>query len=212
MNLQLEIRRCEHLFGLRLRRQQVQQTIAYLELLLKWSQRVNLIGQRNPTQLLRFHFFESYWLSDRFLSPGQSVVDIGAGAGFPGMACKLFCPNLRMTLIEPSNKKGVFLSEVARRLGLEVALFDGKAEEFSGWEGIEAATLRALKLSSTVASLLQRHRVSLVALHGRQPIAPADWLTVRSRCRVPHSKQRWGSRFEINMISSADTAVSRETQ
>ena len=211
MNLLLEIRRCQQLFGLRLRPQQVQQTIAYLELLLKWSRRVNLIGERNPARLLRFHFFESYWLGHRFLSPGQSVVDIGTGAGFPGMACKVFYPSLQMTLIEPTNKKRVFLREVAHRLGLEVALFGGRAESFPGWEGVKVATLRALKLSPRLASTLQRYRVPLVALHGQQPIAPSEWLKLRSQYQVPRSKRRWASSFEIN-ISGGDNPVSRETK
>ncbi|MFQ5724222.1 MAG: 16S rRNA (guanine(527)-N(7))-methyltransferase RsmG [Terriglobia bacterium] len=89
------------------------QLAAYLELLLRWNRRMNLTGLRDPQAILRRLFGESLYLS-RVVELRGWLVDIGSGAGFPGLALKLVAPDLQVTLIESRRRKCAFLKEVVR--------------------------------------------------------------------------------------------------
>ena len=68
-------------------------------------------------------FLEAFWAAQNFLPDKTPLGDVGSGAGFPGLAMKLYRPSLQVTLIEKSYKKVVFLREVSGKLGLEVDVF-----------------------------------------------------------------------------------------
>lgn len=120
--------------GVNLSEAQIEQFERYLSLLTEWSARANLVGDVNPDTVQRRHFIESIALGaalrERQLLRGrEDVVDVGAGAGFPGVALKIAWPALRLTLIEATAKKTAFLSELAARLGLaDVTVLTGRAE------------------------------------------------------------------------------------
>lgn len=90
----------------------------YLAVLLRWNQKVKLTAIADPQQILERHFGES--LFARSLIPEEKglLVDVGSGAGFPGLALKLVLPGWRVQLFEPNTKKATFLAEVVRRLEL----------------------------------------------------------------------------------------------
>jgi len=92
--------------------------LAYLELLLKWGRKVNLTAILNPEECVTRHFGESLYLSRQLRLEG-SLLDIGSGAGFPGLALKIAFPELAVTLLEPVAKKRAFLKEVARVCGFD---------------------------------------------------------------------------------------------
>lgn len=92
--------------------------VAYLELLLRWNQKVNLTAIREPQLILQRHFGESFFASSLFVGEKGVLVDVGSGAGFPGLALKLILPGWQVQLFEPNGKKAVFLAEVVRTLGL----------------------------------------------------------------------------------------------
>ncbi|MGH9788588.1 MAG: 16S rRNA (guanine(527)-N(7))-methyltransferase RsmG [Candidatus Acidiferrales bacterium] len=102
----------------------------YLELLLRWNERINLTGIRDPNDMVRRLFGESLSIA-RAVELRGWLVDIGSGAGFPGLALKLMAPDLRVTLIEARQKKCAFLKQVALECGftgVEVV-----AERFEDW-------------------------------------------------------------------------------
>jgi 16S rRNA (guanine527-N7)-methyltransferase len=100
-------------FGLTLTADEMNRLQAYLELLLRWNSRINLTAVRDARECVTRHFGESLYLS-RFVRLEGSLLDIGSGAGFPGLALKIMFPKLHVTLLEPVGKKRVFLKEVAR--------------------------------------------------------------------------------------------------
>ncbi len=107
----------------------------YLDLLLKWNAKINLTAVRAPEEIVTRHFGESL-LAARLLFPhtatAQSVVDIGSGAGFPGLPLKIWAPPLDLTLVESNQRKAVFLREVVRALGLQdVQVSSDRAEKLS---------------------------------------------------------------------------------
>ncbi len=100
-------------FELELDSGQVRQLLKYLELLIRWNQRINLTAIRDPARCVTRHFGESLYVR-RHLGLQGTLLDIGSGAGFPGLALKIVFPELAVTLLEPVAKKRAFLKEVAR--------------------------------------------------------------------------------------------------
>ena len=91
----------------------------YIRLLLKWNQSVSLTSVVDPVEILARHFSESMFICSLIPVEKCRLADIGSGAGFPGLALKIACPGLRLTLIESNKRKCAFLSEVVRALDLE---------------------------------------------------------------------------------------------
>ena len=134
-------------FGLSLSSDQISQLIAYLELLLRWNKKINLTSIRDAPSCVRRHFGESLCLG-RWVALNGRLLDIGSGAGFPGLCLKIIFPDLSVTLLEPVAKKRAFLKEVARVCGMNLVEVRGeRLEDFAGAAArpdFEAATARAV--------------------------------------------------------------------
>jgi 16S rRNA (guanine527-N7)-methyltransferase len=164
---------------------------AYIGELEKWRLRVNLIGNCSPDDLLLFHILEAFWAADRFLGGGETLADIGSGAGFPGLAMKLYRPTLNVALIERTLKKCVFLSATSRRLGLAVSVHNGSAEGWDGWGAVECASVRAVRLGPALLTTLRKAGVSLLHFRGADSEPNlASWRLVREEA-FPAGNNRW---------------------
>ena len=134
-------------FGLALSSDQISQLIAYLELLLRWNQKINLTAIRDPESCVTRHFGESLYLS-RWVELKGRLLDIGSGAGFPGLSLKIVFPHLSVTLLEPVAKKRAFLKEVARVCGMSLVEVRGeRLEDFARGPSLalyDSATTRAV--------------------------------------------------------------------
>lgn len=117
-------------FGLALTAEQVGQLIIYLDLLLRWNRRINLTSIHNPEECVTRHFGESLYIS-KLMKIEDSLLDVGSGAGFPGLALKIVFPTVSATLLEPIAKKRAFLKEVARTCRMDsVEVLGERIEEF----------------------------------------------------------------------------------
>jgi len=103
-------------FGVLLTSDQISQLNDYLELLLAWNKRINLTSVFTPEECVTRHFGESLYISSKHAIGGR-LIDVGSGAGFPGLALEIVFPDLHETLLEPIAKKRAFLKEVARTCG-----------------------------------------------------------------------------------------------
>jgi 16S rRNA (guanine527-N7)-methyltransferase len=99
--------------------QQVLQIQQYIELLLRWNEKVNLTAIRDPLEILYRHFCESMFGSVAMPLEACRLADVGSGGGFPGLPLKIVRPDLEIVLIESNVKKATFLTEVVRELGLQ---------------------------------------------------------------------------------------------
>lgn len=106
-------------FGVTLAPPQVQAVRQYIHALLLWNQKVRLTSIRDPEEILSRHFGESMFAVEKAGITGGRLADVGSGAGFPGLAIKILCPPVEVTLIEPVNKKVAFLKEVVRTISLK---------------------------------------------------------------------------------------------
>jgi len=136
----------------RLSPEQLSQTSIYLDLLLKWNARINLTAVRTPEEIVTRHFVESFFVASRLLPASESisvidlgcVIDLGSGAGFPGLPLAMFAPSASVTLIESNTKKAVFLNEVISMLKLKnVVVLRQRGEDCS--QTARLVTMRAVE-------------------------------------------------------------------
>jgi len=157
--------------------EQLQSISIYIELLLRWNAHINLTAVRDPEHIVSRHFGESLFLA-AYLFPFGSrpapsalapphALDLGSGAGFPGVPLKIYLPELRLTLVESNRKKSVFLAETIRALG---------------WSG---ATVFSGHLDSSLIAQVQGG--------APQAIAPPNLVTMRAVERFETALQTAGS-------------------
>ncbi len=102
----------------------------YLKELLEWNKKFNLTAITDPDEIRLKHFEDSLSLLQTIQLTNQSLIDIGSGAGFPGIPLRIACPQISLTLIEATHKKVKFLRHLTSTLGLAgVEVLWGRAEE-----------------------------------------------------------------------------------
>jgi 16S rRNA (guanine527-N7)-methyltransferase len=140
---------------------QLQSISTYIDILLRWNARINLTAVRQPEEIVARHFGESLFAAGHLFSQPElhdatvvdprppkpsaafeqsgathstTLIDVGSGAGFPGIPIKIYSPHTHLTLIESNQKKATFLREVSRALTLtDVNVFASRAEDFSSF-------------------------------------------------------------------------------
>lgn len=118
-------------FDLPLSDDSIDRLIMYLQLLLRWNQRINLTAIWTQEECVTRHFGESLLLSRHTRLRGR-LLDIGSGGGFPGLALKLVAEDVEVVLLEPVAKKRAFLKEVLRACRFEkVKVLGARLEEYS---------------------------------------------------------------------------------
>jgi len=90
----------------------------YIKILLHWNEKLNLTAIRDPLEILYRHFCETMFASVAVPIDSGRLADIGTGGGFPGLPLKIVRPELELFLVEANIRKGTFLAEVVRELGL----------------------------------------------------------------------------------------------
>lgn len=173
-------------FGLSLSASQQASFAKYNELLLTWNEKVNLTAITQPQEVAVKHMIDSLSCHDPAVFPqGAAVIDVGTGAGFPGLPLKIIRPDIELTLLDSLNKRLLFLQEVVSALGLTgVTLVHARAEEAGRLpahrERYQVATSRAVARLNVLAELCLPFVVvggSFVALKGAQyqeELAEAD--------------------------------------
>lgn len=117
-------------FGIFLGEEQLEQFDSYCRLLLEWNEKMNLTAIREPEQILVKHFVDSLaLLKFTELPQGAKLIDVGTGAGFPGLPLKIARPDLELTLLDSLNKRLVFLRAVCGELGVKAKVIHSRAEE-----------------------------------------------------------------------------------
>ncbi|MBN4078041.1 16S rRNA (guanine(527)-N(7))-methyltransferase RsmG [Nitrospina gracilis] len=117
---------------------------SYLDLLVKWNRKINLTSEKTPSEILHRHIFDSLQYA-RVITPNDQIIDIGSGAGFPGIPLKIVYPHLILTLIESQRKRCSFLEAVVSNLGLQdTRVINERAEKISPVPMVGVVILRAV--------------------------------------------------------------------
>jgi len=146
----------------------------YLDLLLKWNARTNLTAIREPEEIVRRHFGESLFCGLHVGSQTATLLDLGSGAGFPGLPIALLRPEIAVTLAESQNKKATFLREVVRTLQLgNVEVWAGRAEALPAERQFDTVTLRAVdNMAAALAAAAPRAVREMFVLGSTPPELP----------------------------------------
>jgi 16S rRNA (guanine527-N7)-methyltransferase len=115
---------------------------AYLSLILRWNQRINLTSVRDEPGILSRHFVESISCARALPRGIGTLLDLGSGAGFPGIPIALCRPEISVTLAESQGRKAAFLQEAVRILGLSTRVLAARAESES--RSYDCVVLRAV--------------------------------------------------------------------
>lgn len=136
--------------------QQAEQFSQYADLLVDWNSKVNLTAITEPTEIVHKHFIDSLYLLGH-ISDGQSLVDVGTGAGFPSIPCLIANPTIQLTMVESLGKRVRFLETVIETLQLQADSITGRAEEVANnpqcREQFDVATARAVANLSILCEL-----------------------------------------------------------
>ncbi|HLH07960.1 MAG TPA: 16S rRNA (guanine(527)-N(7))-methyltransferase RsmG [Terriglobales bacterium] len=160
---------------------QLNEVSLYLERLLRWNQRMNLTAIRDPDQIITRHFGESFFAGMQIMASEQSItrnaIDVGSGAGFPGLPIKILAPWLPMRLLEAQHRKAIFLREVVRDLDLQKCeVLAERAEVLVQSKAAVAdlVTIRAVERFENVlpiAAQLTSSKGRLLLLIGREQVS-----------------------------------------
>jgi 16S rRNA (guanine527-N7)-methyltransferase len=159
-------------WGMALSAGQLAQFAAYAEDLRRWNERLNLTAISAPAEIYRRHFLDSLSLARFWGDSPASLVDIGSGAGFPGLPLAILRPSLGLTLVESVGKKAEFLRHMTMSLGLSgVRILTARAEDLGRDRGERAA--HGLVTARAVAELrvLVEYGLPLLKVGGRM-LAP----------------------------------------
>jgi 16S rRNA (guanine527-N7)-methyltransferase len=175
-------RHAEHLLGVHLRRSQLAALSLYERELVDWNTRFNLTAIRDPQEIYIKHFLDSLTcLMALRETPPDRLIDIGTGAGFPGIPIKVFYPKMQLTLVESVGKKAEFCRHVVHMLDLQgVEVIQERAEVLGQdpiyRERFNWAVARAVAILPVLAEyLLPLVRVggSMLAMKGESALAEA---------------------------------------
>ena len=172
--------------GLELDESVVERLLAYLALLIKWNRAFNLTAVRDPAEMVVKHLLDSLAVLPHL--KGERFVDVGAGAGLPGIPLAIARPALSFTEIDSAGKKVRFMKQAVRELGLvNVEAHHARVE---GWrpeapfDGVLSRAFASIADMVTVAGHLRGEEGRLYAMKGRVPdeelaALPAGWAVER---------------------------------
>ena len=147
--------------------EQTEQFFEYMKLLIDWNEKINLTAITEPEEIITKHFIDSLTIL-KYIKNDYKVVDVGTGAGFPGIPLCIMNPTIKMTLVDSLNKRLIFLQEVVNKLKLKnIEIVHGRAEELGQnikyRETFDIATSRAVANLSTLSEYL----IPLVKINGK---------------------------------------------
>lgn len=155
--------------GIELNEQQIEQFNKFYEMMVEWNKVMNLTGITEYDEVVEKHFIDSLSIAKVIdMSQVKRVIDIGTGAGFPGVPLKIAYPHLEVTLLDSLNKRIKFLNAVIEQTGLEkIKTIHGRAEDYA--KQSDYREKYELCVSRAVANLatLSEYCLPYVAVNGR---------------------------------------------
>ena len=152
-----------------LEEEQINQFYKYMNILIEWNKNINLTAITDPKEVILKHFIDSiYVLKNIEISSNSSVIDIGTGAGFPGIPLKIVRKDLNVTLLDSLNKRIMFLDNVINNLGLkDISTIHGRAEEMGKNKKYREMFDYAISRAVANLTVLSEYMIPFVKLGGK---------------------------------------------
>lgn len=142
--------------------------IDYLQLLVRWNKTYNLTAIRDPEEMISRHLIDSLTILPYL--QGQRFIDVGTGAGLPGMVAAIAAPETSWVLLDSNQKKTRFLTQVVIELGLKnVEVVHSRIEAFNDDTRFDMATSRAVTSLLALKEQVQHLCSNLLAMKGKIP-------------------------------------------
>lgn len=144
--------------NIELDKNQIEKFYKYMDLLIEWNEKINLTAITNRKDIIVKHFIDSLTIQ-RYLSDAVNIIDVGTGAGFPGIPIKIVNPNLKVVLVDSLNKRINFLQDVIKKLNLDnIEVIHARAEDLGQnkkyREAFDIVTSRAVANMSVLSEYL----------------------------------------------------------
>lgn len=136
--------------------EQILKFYKYMNLLTQWNEKINLTAITDPLEIIEKHFIDSLTIMT-YIKDNQNLIDIGTGAGFPGIPLNIVNSKMNITLLDSLNKRIIFLNEVIKELDLEnIKAIHSRAEDYNkeNREKFDIAVSRAVANMSTLVEYL----------------------------------------------------------
>lgn len=153
--------------GINLTEEMIDNLLKYLEILLEYNSHTNLTAIRDSKDAIEKHFIDSLLLQNFIKESDKTALDIGTGAGFPGMVLAICNPNINFTLMDSIEKKTKFLEMVKENLNLEnVTVVNSRAEEYITEENRESFSIGLCRGVSKLPTILE-YMIPFIEINGR---------------------------------------------
>lgn len=162
-----EIERNIEELGITLNEKQKEDFYIYMNLLISWNEKINLTAITEPKDVIIKHFIDSLTIF-KALEPGKTIIDVGTGAGFPGIPIKIYDEMAKVTLLDSLNKRIIYLNDVIQKLEIKnIESIHGRVEEIANKkeyrQKYDVATSRAV----AALNILVEYLLPLVKVGGK---------------------------------------------
>ena len=155
-------------FNIELTEEQINKFNIYCNMLIEWNSKMNLTAIKEPTEIAIKHFVDSCSVLNYVkIKKNAKVIDIGTGAGFPGIPLKILREDLDITLLDSLNKRLVFLNEVAKELNLELNTVHSRAEDLGRQENHREQYDIAISRAVAPLNILSEYSIPFVCKGGK---------------------------------------------
>ncbi|MDC3263962.1 16S rRNA (guanine(527)-N(7))-methyltransferase RsmG [Porticoccaceae bacterium] len=189
--------------------EQRDQLLAYLQLLITWNRAYNLTAIRDPAEMVKLHLLDSLTVLPHI--QGQRLIDVGTGAGLPGIPLAIMCPDRHFTLLDSNGKRTRFLFQARCELGLaNVSEIQSRVEEHRPDRGYDAVLSRAF---TSVADMVNKcaHLLTtdglFLAMKGKFPQSELSEVGKAYKVDVSHTLQVPGVEGERHLIVISRNAL-----
>ena len=158
MDFNEKLEKMANQININLKKDEIIKFKSYMNLLLEWNKKINLTAITDEDDIILKHFIDSLSII-KYLKDNKSIIDIGSGAGFPGIPIKIFEKDIEMTLMDSLNKRVIFLNEVIEKLKLQnIVAIHSRAEDLARdvnyREKYDIAVSRAVANLSTLSEYM----------------------------------------------------------
>ncbi len=205
------VHEARELFNVHITGRQVMLLMTYEKELLEWNQKFNLTAIRDSESIRTKHFLDSFscvlaWQAN----PPSSLIDVGTGAGFPGLALKILYPNLKLTVVDSVGKKAMFCQHIVSTLGLnEVSVIQARAEDLGHNKNHREAYDWAVARAVANLNVLSEYLLPLVKVGGTMLAQKGETAHAEAKSAKKAMKLLGGELRELIPVNLPDVSDDR---